>query len=515
MNKHLKVVENDKFDWYVNKPILSSKIDDTSYDWYQSPQIYNMANPSLCIVGLGPHSKRIYMGYMAELGKAPRLIIDLESEKENVLRFLKENNLNSNTFFVPDADRDKQNLSITTQNKLKKTMEIMEITHAIISTEPKAHKAYLSFFIENGIHTLTDKPITAPKFVNNTKAYKKLWTDYQELAEMYTKQRSDNNVLVEVQCQRRYHPVYQFIKNMLNEIVEEYQIPITYINSYHCDGMWNMPDEFLSRENHPYKYGYGKLFHSGNHFVDIVCWLLKANKKLNGKQANNFELYTSDMRPNDFMHVINADNYQKLFNSNKLNNIFSQQKSQPIDATGEIDIHTLIRFSENDKLITTVDLGLMQNGFSRRAWQDLPENTYKGNGRIRHERMNIQVGPLMNIQLHSYQSKEVSERRKNDTDDVGELEHLDVYIFRNVDLIGGKVFEKFTAKELMNKNNDKKFIGFNESARKTCLINFLQTKRGESDLLDHALTVKIMEKCYESMYARSQGKSPVVCGEII
>jgi hypothetical protein len=315
--------------------------------------------------------------------------------------------------------------------------------------------------------------------------------------------------LVEIQCQRRFHPVYQFVKDQLINVVEEYQIPVTYIDSYHCDGMWNMPDEFLSRENHPYKYGYGKLFHSGYHFIDIVCWLLQANKYAEGKQADSLELYTTDMRPHDFMHVINDKNYEHLFENSKLTDLFKRHKKDPIDVTGEIDLHTLMRFTQNEKLVTTVNLGLMQNGFSRRGWIDLPENTYKGNGRIRHERMNIQIGPLMNIQLHSYQSKEVAERANSNTDDVGELEHLDVYIFRNTKLIGGKEFEKFSAKDLMNKKENK-FIGFNESARKTCLKTFLKTQKGESDLLDHALSVKILEQCYASMSARSDGKNPIM-----
>lgn len=511
MATKLTAVKESNFDWYSCQPITISKNkNDTSYDWYTTPKIYNMAAPSLCLVGLGPHSKRIYMHYMSQMNKAPRLIIDLESNRKNVTNFLTENGLNSNTFFIPDSEKDREILSENIQIKLKQKMDIMNITHAIISTEPKAHKAYLEYFIKHGIHTLSDKPITAPKFVNNSNAHVKIWNEYQDIVDIYKKQ---TNVLAEVQCQRRFHPAYQFIKNQLADVVQEFQIPITYIDSYHCDGMWNMPDEFINRENHPYKYGYGKLFHSGYHFIDIVCWLLQANTHAKGKQVDNFELYTTDMRPADFTHIINDKDYSNLFKNNRLDGLFEGYKNEEIAATGEIDLHTLIRFMQNDKLVTTVNLGLMQNGFSRRAWLDLPKDTYKSNGRIRHERLNIQVGPLMNIQLHSYQSKEIAERNKSVTDDVGELEHLDIYIFRNTKLIGGKEFEKFTAQDLMSKEGDK-FIGFNEEARKLCLLKFLKTQKGESDLLDHALSVKILEQCYASMSARSKGNIPIMKGII-
>jgi hypothetical protein len=35
-----------------------------------------------------------------------------------------------------------------------------------------------------------------------------------------------------------------------------------------------MPSEYTSREGHPYRYGYGKLVHSGYHFVDLFAWLV-------------------------------------------------------------------------------------------------------------------------------------------------------------------------------------------------------------------------------------------------
>jgi predicted dehydrogenase len=504
------LVEND-FDWYTCQPItLPKPQEDTSYDWYSPANIYNMANPSLCLVGLGPHARRIYIHYMKEMNKAPRLIIDLASNKAKVLAFLKKNNLNSNTLFIPDAEKDLQTLSDTTKQTLKRKLDMMGITHAVISTEPKAHKAYLEYFIEMGIHTLSDKPVTAPSYVNDSDAHQKIWQEYEALADLYKNQQ---DTLVTIQCQRRFHPVYRFIKDTLADVVKAFQIPVTYIDSYHCDGMWNMPDEFLYRENHPYKYGYGKLFHSGYHFIDLVCWLLQVNNHAKGKKADSFELYTNDMRPNDFMHIINDENYAHLFENSKLDSLFADHQEKPIDATGEIDLHALIRFTQKDKLVTTVNLGLMQNGFSRRAWMNLPEDTYKSNGRVRHERMNIQVGPLMNIQLHSYQAKEVAERDSSTTDNVGELEHLDVYIFRNTDLIGGEPLEVFSAKDIMDKHGDQ-FIGFNESARKNCLTTFLQTEKGSSDLLDHTLSVQILEKCYASMSARASGSNPIIHAKI-
>ena len=53
---------------------------------------------------------------------------------------------------------------------------------------------------------------------------------------------------------------------------------------------------------------------------------------------------------------------------------------------GEVDIYGKFFFYYNDRLITACNLDLLQNSFSRRAWLKLPLDTYKGNGRLRHEK---------------------------------------------------------------------------------------------------------------------------------
>ena len=52
--------------------------------------------------------------------------------------------------------------------------------------------------------------------------------------------------------------------------VSAVQVPLSYADIYHADGMWVMPHEW-ERDNHAYKYGAGKLLHSGYHFVDLLA----------------------------------------------------------------------------------------------------------------------------------------------------------------------------------------------------------------------------------------------------
>ena len=66
--------------------------------------------------------------------------------------------------------------------------------------------------------------------------------------------QSSANVAVTVQ--RRAHPGYKFIHAYLRQFVEEWQVPISFIDIYHADGMWCMPGELATRRYHPYRHGY-------------------------------------------------------------------------------------------------------------------------------------------------------------------------------------------------------------------------------------------------------------------
>lgn len=450
------------------------------------------------------------MHYFKKYKLAPKLIVELESQRQLVMEYLELHGLNIDTLFIADECRDEEEISEYDQRKLLKRIRDHGITHAVISTEPKAHYAYLKFFISNRIHTLTDKPITSPLHVSTqAESAQRILEQYEHLAALYRQAKIDG-VLCEVQCQRRWHQGYLYVRETLRACLEKFKIPITGIEIYHCDGMWNMPDEFLTRENHPYKYGYGKLFHSGYHFIDLMSWLLKLNFSLEEKAADHVEMYSMITRPDDFMEAINHQDYRRIFKTEKFTEVFNERANGRLSQFGEIDFYSLLQFTRKGKVMTTCSLNLLQNGFSRRAWTELPSDTYKSNGRVRHERANIQVGPLMNIQVHSYQSKQIQDRCWDKDNLTGSLEHFEIYIFRNTDIIGGKPFEKITIDDLSCPSNNELFIGFNEQSRETCLLEFLSGQNRHSDLLDHELSIKILSNAYKSICSRNSGGTPTV-----
>lgn len=459
--------------------------------------------PKVVLVGLGPHAKRIYMSCFNKNDMEPTLIIDLDSKKEYIYNYIEKYRLSAETYFVKEENRDFEELTDYDKTMIIKKINDLSVTHAIIATEPKAHFAYIKFFLKNNIHVLVDKPLTAPTSVS-TELIKsqKIEEDYLEIKNLYKKAR-ENNTILEIQCQRRWHKGYRFVHKVASDLVKEYGIPITSIQVSHCDGMWNMPSEFVIRENHPYKYGYGKLFHSGYHFIDLVAWFESINNLIESKKADNIELYAASVRPSDFMTMLNKSDYKKLLNSDRFNQIYKDIDQYKFDEYGEIDIYSILQFKQQNKVISTATINLMQNGFSRRSWDILPEDTYKGNGRVRHEYMNIEIGPLMNIQIHSYQSKEVKDIVKG-KNDIGEVEHFNIYIFRNLDLIGGEPMEKYTLSDLYDERDI--MLGYNETAREECFRRFINNTVPEDSLSKHHLGIRILSKEYESLCRKYAGQ---------
>ena len=347
---------------------------------------------------------------------------------------------------------------------------------------------YLKFALKNNYNILSDKPITVIKGMNKKENVDYVQKQFWDLIKLYKKSKSNCKIM----CQRQYHRGYNFIKDLLKEIVVSYDIPITYIDIYHCSGTWEILHD-LNKENHPYKYGYGKLFHSGYHFIDLLAELLKINENLSkSKKLKTGKVYNNYFTPEDELSVFNKNDYTKMFPNQTLPSVYNE-KNTNLKGYGEKNYYGLLSFyNENNRLITTVNMNLLHYGFSRRGWID-SRDFYKSNGRIRHEKINIQVGSLMNIQVHSYQSKEISERKKLlEEINTGGLEHFDIDIYRNVELIGGKAYERIRLCDLYDDINQAHFNGYNEYSREECLTEFLNNSSAKSDLNKHQLAMNIL-----------------------
>ncbi|MBI3633017.1 MAG: Gfo/Idh/MocA family oxidoreductase, partial [Candidatus Vogelbacteria bacterium] len=389
-----------------------------------------------------------------------------------------------------------QSLDDLAQMELDSLIKREKIDGIIISTEPKAHKIYAEWALKNNINVLMDKPITTPLYPStDINAAKQVYGDYLDLENLRRQSRSKAYVV----CQRRNHAGYVFIKDYLNKFVSECKVPVSFIDIYHADGAWSLPHEFM-KENHPYKYGYGKLMHSGYHFVDLFAWLADVNRQLDRISPDLAKLHTARFTPNDLFNQIDEGALNNIYNNLAINEFYKNYDRKDYEKFGEIDAYTFVQLMRGPNVITSGSINLQQNSFSRRGWFDLPEDTYKGNGRVRHERVNIQVSHFLNIQVHSYQSYEAG-KDVAPAGVVGSEDHFDIYIFRNKKIVGGEAFAKISVGGDMKKDSssDKYYLGHNEKARETTLLNFIEGKDDNSELQYHDFTNKLLSSIYQSI----------------
>lgn len=444
------------------------------------------------LFGLGPHAKRIYLEFLEKENFIDKvLIVDLVTEKERIEEILSKKDIKYELVLFNNLIRNAKNLPSHYEEILKKKVVENNITKAIISTEPRSHKMYIDFCLKNGLDIMCDKPITTPLYTNNFHGASLIMEEYQEMLDMF---ENSSSQMFEIQTQRRAHKGYIKIKEIISKVVSEFQVPINKITISHSDGTWSMPSETVFRENHPYKYGYGKLMHSGYHFIDLLSFFIEINEE-NGFSYNNRSVMSTDYRPNDFYTYFGKNFNEKLgfFDKNEY-----YENLDIVKNFGEFDISAIIDYKDSlDNIITTAHLELSQSGFSRRAWFNLPKDTYKGNGRVRHEFVDITVGPLLNIKVLSYQSSEVFDGDINDLQ-IGGLDHFDILVFRNSDIIGGKLFEILD----LEKDDRKYYLGQNEVARFDILRDYFFNKHSYSSITKHKESISLLSELQLNMSKR-------------
>jgi len=474
-------------------------------------------------IGFGPHAKRVYGPALEKLGEkfntGLQLVIDLEDKKKDIVNFFSKYSKKPDFLFIKSFTGDSlpEYLSSYLSNYVKKK----NINGVIISTEPLSHYSYAKWALDEQLDILMDKPITSVNnVVSNMKNANKIETDYRNLLTKYINLQKNKKTIFIINTQRRFHPGFNMVKQLLTEISLETNCPVTSISSYHCDGQWRLPNEIITQNYHPYNSGYGKGSHSGYHFFDIVSQFYKISKITN-KIADEMEIYSSFFQPRGFLHQLNQNDYEKYFGSEyqNVNKYSDSDLYKMYDNYGEIDLSTIIRLKKEGECIGNITINLLHNGFAMRNWVKPDADLYKGNGRVKHEYHNIQQGPFQNIQIHSYQSKDKHDINTLEDYELGGNNHFDIYVFRNKNLVkNGKSLDVIHMSDYKNydsRNNNHElvaeqvkhkvvaeFLGFIENKVKKEMIS--------SNIDDHLMPVQIMSGVYKSHNKYIRRHNPLV-----
>lgn len=438
------------------------------------------------LVGVGPHCRRTHINFFRKHRIWPAVIVELESGREATLALIREMRWPTELVTIADACKNDLHLPAQVARQLDDVLARHGVTHAIIASEPKGHLMYLRYFLNRGLDILADKPILAFSGLDAPERVGLLKQAFEEVVRTWSARGGQLKLL----CQRSEHIGYRQIFQLITEMIERYDIPITHLHINACDGNWVMPHD-LNYENHPYKYGYGKLFHSGYHYVALLANFLELNRRVSpGKRICEAEMEGHFVRPDDLLTLITADNLAAMLADYDAS-MAQGQETSALGRYGECDVMANLRLmNAAGRTVTSAGLNVLQTGFSRRAWHKTKTDRYKGNGRVRHEHLNIHIGPLMNIQVHSYQAKECRDRTEEEWQ-AGGLDHFDIDVYRNADLLGGPAYERMTVQDLHDFSGEQYFVGLNELARERVLLDFFHHRANGTDINRHLTAMEL------------------------
>jgi len=480
-----------------------------------------MKHIPLLLIGFGPHARRIYYPIITNehhaLGASIVCAIDLQSQKSVIEEYLSKRKETLPVYYLDKPDNNRifpKQLQILLNTIVQK----YKIQGIIISTEPLAHVGYAYWALKKGFSILMDKPIsTAIHASVSEKAANQILDDYQFLKREYRKATiKDKHILFSLMAQRRYHPAFQKLKQLIQEVYQHTGCPVTSIQSFHSDGQWRLPSEIIDITYHSYNEGYGKCSHTGYHALDIVPWLLEGAESKETK-INNVDIFTNFLRPNDFLSQLPLNKYTRLFAHFGDYSRYTETQYRKITKQyGEIDAFNSFAFKHNDRTITLGSMNFVHNGFSQRGWLIPNTDLYKGNGRVRHESHFIEQGPFQAISFISYQSDQIDPSQKQNIYGVGGEYHLDIHVFRNHNLIPQwKRYEMFSIKDLHTSVVSGYSRGHQEDARRQAIWEFVRhlhrpTSKHTSHFLNHERGTLLLAGVYKSAAKRFHGNNPLV-----
>jgi hypothetical protein len=286
---------------------------------------------------------------------------------------------------------------------------------------------------------------------------------------------------------KEVYDAYDFAFEYLKSFISKYKVPISYIGIYQCDGLWNSPEEYIERESHPFKYGYGKLLHSGYHFVDIASYFLSLNSLVDSGKYDSLSVYSRVYRPMDAIDQIARSGINNFH--------FHITDKEHLAGLGELDSYNLVQLTRNGTVITTLDITTMQNSVSKRDNFDNIEIAKEKMGMTKQEEMRIIIGPLLMLKIllvncdGSYTYK-VEITKNSGFGDNGDFIYKD---FKSVEIMSGK---------------NRVCLPQNQAARFKLLRNFLSNSENKSRIHSHVLTNRLISIIYRNICKINRGEIP-------
>lgn len=449
-------------------------------------------NKYLIIVGFGPVAGYKYSRCIRNAIDSGDIkgysIIDLESQKHTVIGRIADLPAQpDNLYLLPDTGfEDGSNASIAQfddicNNIKKKNNCDLKI---VITTEPQAHEVYLNYCISNHIDSLVTKPINIP-MENDRINHQKIVSSFKKLITKTNYTKGNHAAL----CLSRHHEIYN--QGVFNPIINKMKIldlPITSLRLNTSSGVWNLNNEFEERNDHPYKYGYGMLYHGGYHYIDLIAQALILNRLVYPNQEFLLELSSFSAFPSDQDYRIPETIVKNLHGFRKTEQI----NLNNTDRYGETDLVTsfCLKMKKTNKVITLGNIALEQTTPGMRSWFDFPEVPYNINGRLHSTDFNIQLSTLYSVNGHVV--KVPIGARKSNTDLRGK--NIGIITTRsNATLTGDQEFYKQNMLTRPYGNS------YSYSAETQIFEKWILGEDTQSDLISHLPSITLLEALSKSI----------------
>ena len=445
---------------------------------------------NLLVIGLGPHAQFCQYRFLEEMARqgAPvhvRLLVELQDRQENIENYLADKTLLPDEIFgLPVEDRNAAQIHPRLLEKLNQLAP--KLDGVVLCTEPKAHKKYILWALEHGLDVLTDKPLTAPLL--NAQGPVQVWQDFVDIERALSHSRSHITLLTN----KRVHPAYEAVYDHVCEFATQYGMPITHIEISEGGGVWHFPLEYQKGENHPHKYGYGVLLHTGFHYVDLLLHYQSINHLI-GFKEDAINVHAFCTTPFDVFHQFPQSVYEQILPAEKFTDEFKQVPQQDYKHYGEVDVVSSLQFIKDGAVTTQAGLNILQHTLSSRTQRATPANLYLKLGRLTQNYISLFCGPLLNVRLSFFQPDRLDK------------EDSDVYVVevcRNTGLVGGESYhwEEFDDKvvapdgQFASLNNDSKRMLFKQWISGTC--------PEKTDFALHKRSVQLTARLFEEIFAR-------------
>ncbi len=331
------------------------------------------------------------------------------------------------------------------------------------------------------MNVFMDKPVTA---LTRDRSVELVQGEFVQLV----KANRNAGVRFVVSCERRMQLGYLYVENFLKRFMRQFGVPITHVSIHFAGGKWILPYELADLENHPFKYGYGVLFHSGYHYVDLLARLAKLNTSIQDMDMSDPTLDLAVVRHADLNQVIKQELYQRFGSSGDC----SDNAIPP--SCGELDVSIVGRYEHKGRYRMSFDLQLLETSVSaRNIRKDRP-----GTGRIRQETVQVHLGNLCSIRIVSDSYRKLAGS--------GEPEAFDVSIACNPLVAEGVSIQRIDRTGLSRLEPRLPVeAGLNGFARREQLLDFLRGGEAGSPLASHADSISLLTQICRVMRAQLPG----------